>query len=895
MGFNAVLQREADAYSAASLVDNEVFSAMESYGNADYISALELFRSWLDANKTEVSTEVCAAFLDSACRIHEQEHNAQVDNSWLKLTVGPYLERLNAADPSPAKIDHLSRYYEYTGDLERSVGCLEELTLLYPADKHTKLSMLRYSAIKRTLKEQDISVSLMHKAVADPVVYDEEEFMLILGFVYEYFGESSLAVEAYLHAYKALQQSGKLITTMEERPKIRGLPGLDKNVHEPFENWLHSKLTWIQASKRFEENRDFNNAAEMLHKAINTPSGMKDDALWLQLGCLHHLLGRQQEAIQAIQQAYALSPQSLYLRDLLATWDPKEWGAHNKLEDTNATKIQSTIRQRHAKKIAQAKARLREEQNNAAMQLQRIVRGYKGRRLAEEQYVLAQRRWAEYQEQLAQYNAAVLIQRVYRAHIATLRVSEIRRRYNAARVLQCFHRKTQASAKLSFLRDKHKAEIEAFGATEVQRLYRAYAARQASKNELHRRHQATLVQAWIRAKLAQKRYRQLQLEKYAAVRIQTVYRGAVARSAYLKIRSTAAAKIQAMCRARAIRQAFPTFREARFELNNQKINRGIKRNAKSHDTSRYEDAEPYNSKSEHMSLQAFQSTVARTAEEAAEILSVICVAGTARRLAIRNWSVNTKCALALAEIVKRGEVLRTVHLHNIQGFTSSHMTLVADALRCHNFRITTLEVEDLSKGVAMPLLRTCADYFFARYSHLTHLSLSQAHVNDQGALSLAQGLAMNRNLQRIILSGNSITDTGAVAIAQSLHSKSAIHHMNLAANHIASQGAEAFAKALSRPSVRIGHLDFSHNSITLRGALALLAACRREAKLWIGIYGNPVEDGIIARFPQLLKKKKGGLHETFEGDSKAMASPAGLAGESCSLREASALPVAGFR
>jgi len=124
--------------------------------------------------------------------------------------------------------------------------------------------------------------------------------------------------------------------------------------------------------------------------------------------------------------------------------------------------------------------------NRAALNIQRVYRGYKGR--------------LRFLERLRRVWAAQLIQRHYRAHMARLLLAELRRRRVAV-----IHIQRAMRGKLGRLFVRRLKEKRRIGATAMQSIYRGFRARKLAFKMRHERDAATQVQRVYRGHLGRRR------------------------------------------------------------------------------------------------------------------------------------------------------------------------------------------------------------------------------------------------------------------------------------------------------------------------------------------------------------------------------------------------------
>ena len=137
-------------------------------------------------------------------------------------------------------------------------------------------------------------------------------------------------------------------------------------------------------------------------------------------------------------------------------------------------------------------------------------------------------------------------------------------------------------------------------------------------------------------------------------------------------------------------------------------------------------------------------------------------------------------------------------------------------------------------------------------STLKELDLPNNSISYAGAIALAQALHHNSTLKKLDLSNNSSSDGGAVALAQALHHNSTLNELDLPNNSISYAGAVALAQAIHR-NCTLKKLDLSNNSITDAGAVALAQAIHRNCTLKkLDLSNNSITDAGAVTLAQTL-------------------------------------------
>jgi hypothetical protein len=123
---------------------------------------------------------------------------------------------------------------------------------------------------------------------------------------------------------------------------------------------------------------------------------------------------------------------------------------------------------------------------------------------------------------------------------------------------------------------------------------------------------------------------------------------------------------------------------------------------------------------------------------------------------------------------------------------------LSSVLRVKNMRLQTLLIEDNPLGGAscLAIARLAGDYFVARYSALTTLSLSRCRAGDAAGAAFAVALRTNKTIATLRLAGNGLRDGAARELAGALAENATLRELDLSDNCIGTPGAAAFAEAL---------------------------------------------------------------------------------------------------
>ncbi|KAK5911059.1 hypothetical protein CgunFtcFv8_005271 [Champsocephalus gunnari] len=164
----------------------------------------------------------------------------------------------------------------------------------------------------------------------------------------------------------------------------------------------------------------------------------------------------------------------------------------------------------------------------------------------------------------------------------------------------------------------------------------------------------------------------------------------------------------------------------------------------------------------------------------------------AKYLKVSGWKVDERIARVLQKMLLSLSKLQSLHFWQAGLTDPMVISLVNTISLCSNLRDVTLEGNHLPEQSYHLLL--CED------SVLTHLSLRNNRIGDEGARLIGSALSTtrsaNKNLVSLNLAFNAIGDAGATHIAQGLRFNRALLVLSLSNNQIGDSGAAHLAEIL---------------------------------------------------------------------------------------------------
>ncbi|XP_056271412.1 leucine-rich repeat-containing protein 71 isoform X2 [Pseudoliparis swirei] len=229
---------------------------------------------------------------------------------------------------------------------------------------------------------------------------------------------------------------------------------------------------------------------------------------------------------------------------------------------------------------------------------------------------------------------------------------------------------------------------------------------------------------------------------------------------------------------------------------------------------------------------------------------------SAKKLKISGWKVDEQISRVIQKMFPSLSKLQSLQCWQA-GLTDRMVASLMDTVSlCSNLRAVTLEGNHLPERSYHLLL--------SEDSVLTHLSLRNNRMGDEGARLIGSALSTtksaNKNLLSLNLAFNSIGDAGATHIAQGLRYNRGLLVLSLGNNHIGDSGAAHLAAIL-------GEFALTHEEVVERRKMLLERTHSVDAE--------PPADRppSVARSSSLGKgENKGKKRETSKKDEKPAAS-----------------------
>nr|XP_046273519.1 leucine-rich repeat-containing protein 71 [Scatophagus argus] len=183
---------------------------------------------------------------------------------------------------------------------------------------------------------------------------------------------------------------------------------------------------------------------------------------------------------------------------------------------------------------------------------------------------------------------------------------------------------------------------------------------------------------------------------------------------------------------------------------------------------------------------------------------------SAKNLKVSGWKVNEQMARVLQKMLLSLNKLQSLQFWQA-GLTDQMVISFMNTISlCSNLSAVTLE--------GNPLPEQSYHLLLSEDSAITHLSLRNNRIGDEGArligLALSTTRSANRKLVSLNLAFNSIGDAGATHIAQGLRLNRTLLFLSLSNNHIGDSGAAHLATIL-------GEFPLTHEEVVERRKLLL--------------------------------------------------------------------------
>ena len=556
-----------------------------------------------------------------------------------------------------------------------------------------------------------------------------------------------------------------------------------------------------------------------------------------------------------------------------------------------------------------------DEQNNAAVILQRNFRGKCGRRKA----------WARRKYVAMLHNKAVDIERVFRGHVGRSIGYQMRFRWNRATDIQRVFRgflgrlsadmwkykvmcviRCQAGFR-GYATRKFVQGIPGRAATAVQRIARGFLARRALQRlrvedeavrtlqKIARGHHGRLqakhkraclalairIQAVYRGWCARKEARGRRRFVKSVTRLQAKKRGFDGRALVAQMKFRYAQIVQAAFRGSHDRRVIAIWRAARLGSRiSTTIHAMMTKSALRPGCSFLSTAdEDFEVTREYFGGKV-QSDDLIIDEGLADgktlhvLSSLLHSNETLQTLLIGKGRMGDRGLASLCSALRTNRALRKLGIGGNR-ITSKGAIALSEFLRKNNFNLTSLYIEDNEVGDdgARHLAESIGDFFFGRYGRMVSFSLIRAGFGDFAGTCFGNALAINRRLVSLDLGGNFIGNAGAIALALALKRNPVLKALDLRDNEVGDEGASALATVLRRENKSLTSLALDDNFVKDRSARLFCIALNENLSLRrLGLAGNPVSPAVLAQVeqargetaPTAAQKESGGQGRSSE-------------------------------
>jgi len=158
-----------------------------------------------------------------------------------------------------------------------------------------------------------------------------------------------------------------------------------------------------------------------------------------------------------------------------------------------------------------------------------------------------------------------------------------------------------------------------------------------------------------------------------------------------------------------------------------------------------------------------------------------------------------------------------------------------------------------------------------------YLDLRGNNVQAKGAMSLANGVKLNRSLRSLNLKWNAIgrDPSGVSALCDALKSNLTIGHLDMRNNRINNVGAKYIGQMLTS-NTTISHLDLSWNDLGVDGGIALLDGLKHNSSLIdCQLSGSKVGEETLHEVAFLLRRNRASsAYKSSPNDTAAQAAAA---------------------
>eukprot|EP00948_MAST-09A_sp_MAST-9A-sp1_P002268 g2268.t1 len=710
-------------------------------------------------------------------------------------------------------------YGSYEGALEVFSGIITD----FPRYEEINLVTFRSACILVHIEEFKQASAYVEYVLDDPPepFANGMSILFMLARVYELDDRIREANDAYQRIFRTMKKMKK------------------HDDAKSWRQWLGMSAPWKRFTKMFFEQKNFIMAANVASRALQNENAHEwDEELWAMLAKSYNRINEFDNAANAAEAALALDPYNPMTRSLILELNPDKWWYHLNEQDEAALLLERCFRGMKGRWKAYERRQYVIMLGEKALDIQRVYRGHRGRLLAKDWIHLNERATdieRVFRGMLGRKAAAkwayelysiIKVQAVYRGSVARRFVAQIPHR--AATDINRMARGYMDRKYVKELREAIAASIV------IERVYRGHLGRLIAKRERFRLRCAIKVQCKYRqfkAKqemLARRRFLQ------SVLKIQARFRGQDARGIVRRLKYFYATQITKIIRGHL----------GRIHVANRKVYKRTRSNDASISNRMAHvalttDCAFISSGDEEFSLNP-DYFMQRTSNPAL-IVDNDVMTPEISKLMSRSLHSNDilKCALlgkgnmgdyglqSFALSLRTNSTLKTLGVSS-NNVSEKGARVLAETLRKSNFRLQTLIIEDnenIGEVGGLHLAQAIGDFFFGRFGHMTSFSLSSCKLTDKVGVAFGEGLCINRRLISLHLDNNFIKDAGAVAIGKALIRNSSLELLDLRNNEIGDEGAASILQALELQNTTLLTLYLEENLIIDTGGKVSALAC----------------------------------------------------------------------
>jgi tetratricopeptide (TPR) repeat protein len=733
----------------------------------------------------------------------------------------------NAADPD--LLLQAGKCYEGLADWNGALTIYGSIIAGFPRYKGMTSVVIRAVALLAQTGQMATAAAYCERILdLPPPGFTQDDMMFVLARTYELAGRNSEAQDTYKEVHRLYNKKQLLLKQRRHQRSQKGLepiepekdvellawfkedkegPTLDCVNYGEFRawrSWYDNPETWRRRMKKFNGVLDLPIFAadanvEILRREQQT--GSATTATWLSLSYIKQRMRDSAVSLQAAVKALELDQYDKAIRQLVVKKDPDGWGEKFKLEERKALDIQRVLcRGVRGRWRAFRKRNEIAMMNHSATVVQRLRRGQLGRRT-----VMMVRQ---------QIQAAIQIQTMCRKRLALNKVKQLKMKHKAATSMQKRIRlklKRKASAihiqrigrgLLGKCKAMHRKKC-INGAIKMQGLFRSYKWRKIAREIRIARDAAIDIERVFRGSLARTFFRYIHGRFVGARGVQRIGRGWRIRRRIRNLKSSSAVQIQKLIRGHFGRNRVATLRSAvRKHLLHTPVVQLMRAASVAPDCSWlsqniFKDIHYLNDA--FASETVVSETSSLTTKDAKRIGAMLYKNSFVKTLILSSGSMGDEGTIGLASALQYNTSLHTLAIGpNDIGPVGA--AALASTLKNHNYslRHLCLDYNPLNTLGVNTILGACSDFFCRNYGKLQRLTLSGCGVNDECKQLLGDLLHMNRRLLYLDLSGNQIADVAIKDISHALCNNSTLIGLDLRGNMIRSEGAHALA-ARGRP------------------------------------------------------------------------------------------------